>query len=106
MARKLALGIESSANKIGVGVVDSNGNVLSNERETFITPPGTGFLPRETAAHHTVHILRLVQQALTRASVSHESIDVVCYTKGPGMGAPYRLAARSRKRFLFCGANR
>lgn len=45
-----AIGIEGSANKIGVGIVryDGEGNyeTLSNPRKTFITPPGQGFLPR------------------------------------------------------------
>lgn len=36
-----ALGIEGSANKIGVGIVDQHGNILANPRETFVTPPGT-----------------------------------------------------------------
>jgi N6-L-threonylcarbamoyladenine synthase len=42
----LTLGIEGSANKIGIGVVDKHGNILSNPRRTFVTPPGTGFLPK------------------------------------------------------------
>jgi N6-L-threonylcarbamoyladenine synthase len=46
------LGIEGSANKIGIGIVNKNGDILANPRETFITPPGTGFVPKETADHH------------------------------------------------------
>jgi len=38
------LGIEGSANKIGVGIVDSLGNILANPRKTYITPPGKIFL--------------------------------------------------------------
>jgi N6-L-threonylcarbamoyladenine synthase len=51
----IALGIEGSANKVGVGIVRYNGvqyEILTNPRKTFITPPGEGFLPRETAYHH------------------------------------------------------
>ncbi|CAM9681709.1 unnamed protein product [Chrysoparadoxa australica] len=51
----IALGIEGSANKVGIGILKySKGRyeTLSNPRKTFITPPGTGFLPRETAQHH------------------------------------------------------
>lgn len=47
------MGIEGSANKVGVGknffnlgIVDAEGNIVANPRKTFITPPGTGFLPR------------------------------------------------------------
>jgi len=54
----------------------------------YITPPGTGFLPRETAVHHQAHILPLVAQALSEAGVDPSELDVLCYTKGPGMGGP------------------
>eukprot|EP01053_Blabericola_migrator_P013346 Blabericola_migrator_1__13345@NODE_941_length_5958_cov_318_391445_g653_i0_p2_GENE_NODE_941_length_5958_cov_318_391445_g653_i0NODE_941_length_5958_cov_318_391445_g653_i0_p2_ORF_typecomplete_len358_score54_76Peptidase_M22/PF00814_25/1_3e75Carbam_trans_N/PF02543_15/7_8e07BcrAD_BadFG/PF01869_20/0_47BcrAD_BadFG/PF01869_20/2_5e02_NODE_941_length_5958_cov_318_391445_g653_i047295802 len=90
----LALGIEGSANKIGVGIVDENGNILSNPRKTYITPPGEGFLPRFTAAHHRQHVLDLLDQALKEAGVGLDQIDVFCYTKGPGMGAPLLVGAQ------------
>jgi N6-L-threonylcarbamoyladenine synthase len=63
------MGIEGSANKIGVGIVDREGRVLSNPRETFITPPGTGFLPKETAEHHREKILEIVKKALKEANL-------------------------------------
>jgi N6-L-threonylcarbamoyladenine synthase len=84
----LAMGFEGSANKVAVGVVRSDGAILSNPRKTYITPPGTGFLPRETAEHHREVILDLVQAALDEAGVAPKDLDVLCYTKGPGMGAP------------------
>lgn len=36
------------------GVIGDEGryDILSNPRKTYLTPPGTGFLPRETAWHH------------------------------------------------------
>ena len=85
---KLALGIEGSANKIGIGIVDEEGNILANPRKTYITPPGTGFMPRETAVHHADHVVALVQEAMQAASVRACDIKVICYTKGPGMGGP------------------
>lgn len=97
MKRTLALGIEGSANKIGVGIVDENGSVLSNVRETYITPPGTGFLPRETAIHHSQHVLRLVQRALEEAGVTMQEVEVICYTKGPGMGGPLSIGCTVAK---------
>lgn len=48
----------------------------------------TGFLPRETARHHQKHVLDILQQALDEGNIKPEDIDVVCYTKGPGIGAP------------------
>ncbi|XP_073974484.1 probable tRNA N6-adenosine threonylcarbamoyltransferase Tcs3 isoform X1 [Rhodnius prolixus] len=83
----VSLGFEGSANKLGIGVV-RDGEVLSNCRRTYITPPGEGFLPKETAQHHRDNILILLKEAFQKAGVTPFDIDVVCYTKGPGMGAP------------------
>ena len=85
---RYALGIEGSANKIGIGIVAPDGSIVANVRRTFVTPPGTGFLPRETALHHRDHINMLVRQALDEAKLTPSDIMCICYTKGPGMGAP------------------
>nr|XP_047128646.1 probable tRNA N6-adenosine threonylcarbamoyltransferase isoform X3 [Hydra vulgaris] len=83
----IAIGFEGSANKIGIGIIQ-DGKVLSNPRHTFITPPGTGFLPSDTAKHHQQHVLNILQQALDDSKITLKEIDCVCFTKGPGMGAP------------------
>ena len=83
----VALGLEGSANKLGVGIV-RDGVVLSNVRHTYHAPPGQGFLPRDTAAHHRRHVLEVLRSALDEAGVTPAEIDCVCFTKGPGMGAP------------------
>ena len=53
-----------------------------------MTPPGEGFLPRETAWHHQSHVVALVRSALELAGLKPEDLDCVCYTRGPGMGGP------------------
>uniref|UniRef100_A0A4X1USY0 N(6)-L-threonylcarbamoyladenine synthase n=1 Tax=Sus scrofa TaxID=9823 RepID=A0A4X1USY0_PIG len=70
------LGFEGSANKIGVGVV-RDGTVLANPRRTYVTPPGTGFLPGDTARHHRAVILDLLQEALTEAGLTSQDIDCI-----------------------------
>ncbi|KAK5121968.1 putative tRNA threonylcarbamoyladenosine biosynthesis protein kae1 [Meristemomyces frigidus] len=72
--------------------------ILANLRHTYNSPPGTGFLPKDTAAHHRRWVVRLVKQAMKQAGVQLEDIDCICYTKGPGMGAPLgsvAIAART-----------
>ncbi|KAG9391723.1 Kae1/YgjD family [Carpediemonas membranifera] len=81
------LGIEGSANKLAAAVLQ-NGNILSNERNTFITPPGQGFLPKETAEHHRKYVLDIINDALNIAKVTMKDIDLISFTKGPGMGGP------------------
>lgn len=88
------LGIEGSANKIGIGVV-RNGETLSNPRSTFHAATGEGFRPSETAQHHRQHVLQLLIQALKDANVKdpEREIDAIAYTKGPGMGATLQVGA-------------
>lgn len=88
-----AIGFEGSANKIGVGII-RDGEVLSNPRSTYITPPGEGFRPNLTAKHHQAAILDLIDRALNEAKIkSLADVDVFCFTKGPGMGAPLIVVA-------------
>lgn len=78
----LVMGFEGSANKLGVGIVDEKGNILCNVRHTYITPPGSGFLPRDTAHHHQKHILALVQEALHSTALSPNQLTALAFTKG------------------------
>jgi len=106
------LGIEGSANKVGVGVLrysraDNTYRILANPRKTFIAPTGQGFLPRETSWHHQAHIVSVVKSALVEAFGSdddknnddddpnqfHKKIDAISFTKGPGMGGPLQSCA-------------
>ncbi|GAA5986612.1 hypothetical protein JCM10908_003823 [Rhodotorula pacifica] len=107
----LALGLEGSANKLGVGLIlhspPAQGldaaptaigdlattSILSNIRHTYVTPPGEGFLPSDTARHHKRWIADVVEKALAEAGKTMQDVDVVCFTKGPGMGAPLQTVA-------------
>lgn len=88
----IVLGFEGSANKLGIGIVQ-NGKILSNCRRTYVTPAGEGFLPKETAQHHRQNILDLLKETFELSGLKHSDIDVICYTKGPGMGAPLATVA-------------
>ena len=86
-ADMITIGFEGSANKLGIGII-RDGVILSNLRCTYITPPGHGFQPKFTAIHHREEIIGLLQRSLETADIRPEEISCVCYTKGPGMGAP------------------
>ncbi|KAI9762360.1 MAG: putative tRNA threonylcarbamoyladenosine biosynthesis protein kae1 [Chaenotheca gracillima] len=94
----IAIGLEGSANKLGVGLIlhppkGGPAQVLSNIRHTFVSPPGEGFLPKDTAKHHRSWVVKLVKQAMSEAGVGIDDVDCICYTKGPGMGAPLQSVA-------------
>ncbi|PLB33569.1 O-sialoglycoprotein endopeptidase [Aspergillus candidus] len=94
----IAIGLEGSANKLGVGIMShpndgSTPQVLANIRHTYVSPPGEGFLPKDTARHHRSWVVKLVRKALKEARLSVQDVDCICYTKGPGMGAPLQSVA-------------
>ncbi len=77
----LILGMEGSANKLGIGIIRDGEAVLSNPRVTYVTPPGQGFKPTETAIHHRSHVVKLTRKALDEAGVKPEELDAIAYTK-------------------------
>lgn len=94
----IAIGLEGSANKLGVGIMlhpedGSTPRVLANIRHTYVSPPGEGFLPKDTARHHRSWVVKLVKRALREARISVRDVDCICFTKGPGMGAPLQSVA-------------
>ncbi|KIS01302.1 tRNA threonylcarbamoyladenosine biosynthesis protein [Cryptococcus deuterogattii 2001/935-1] len=98
----LALGIEGSANKLGCGIISHSPSttggstvvtVLSNVRHTYITPPGEGFLPSDTARHHREWVVRVIEEAVRKAGVRMGDLDCIAFTKGPGMGTPLQVGA-------------
>lgn len=82
----VALGLEGSANKLGAGIIrhneDGSTTVLANVRHTYITPPGEGFLPRDTAQHHREWAIKVIKDAFVQAGLSMHELDCICYTKG------------------------
>lgn len=102
----LALGLEGSANKLGAGLIlhsppsstlgssskatpnggadsaTSSVSILSNIRHTYVTPPGEGFLPSDTARHHKSWITQVIAKALASANKTMADVDVICFTQG------------------------
>ncbi len=93
----ICVGIESTAEKLGVGVVTEEGEVLANEKAQYTPPPGSGILPREAAEHHSRELPDLLQRALDKAGVEPEEIDLVAYSQGPGLGPCLRVGATAAR---------
>ncbi|ORY32802.1 O-sialoglyco protein endopeptidase [Naematelia encephala] len=100
--RLVCLGIEGSANKLGAGIISHEPSpssrttkvtVLSNVRHTYITPPGEGFLPSDTARHHREWVVKVIREAVRKAGVRMEDLDCIAFTQGPGMGTPLQVGA-------------
>jgi N6-L-threonylcarbamoyladenine synthase len=89
----LCLGIESTAHTFGCSIVDSKGKVLSDERDIYKAPEGSGIHPREASRHHMETSANVFRQSLQSAGVSMKDIDIIGYSAGPGLGPCLRVGA-------------
>ena len=92
----ITLGIEGTAHTLGVGIVDSERKVLSNVLDMY-RPPEGGLHPREAANHHADVVSPLILKALEEAGVSMKEVDVISFSKGPGLGPCLRVAATAAR---------
>jgi N6-L-threonylcarbamoyladenine synthase len=88
----ICVGIEATAHTFGVGIVTSDGKILANEKSSFTSEKG-GIHPREAAQHHSVFWEFVLDRALEKANVSLNDIDLVSFSKGPGLGHCLRIGA-------------
>ena len=92
----LCLGIEGTAEKLGVGIVDSTGKIYVNIGKHYIPQTG-GIHPREASRHHAENLPSLVKKALKDANVCFEDLDLVAFSQGPGLGPCLRVIATAAR---------
>ncbi len=91
-AGKCCLGIESSADDFGVGVVTFGGEILANKSDSYIPAEG-GIHPREAARHHAEVADKVIQSALATADVKPQELACIAFSQGPGLGPSLRTGA-------------
>jgi len=88
----ICLGIESTADNLGVGIASSDGKILANEVKVHVPDVG-GIHPREAARHHSENIGMVITAALNNAQITAKDIDFVSFAQGPGLGPCLRTGA-------------
>jgi len=89
--RIVCLGIESTAHTFGVGIVKSDGSVLSNVASVYKTKKGWGIIPKDAAEHHKRVKKDVLKKALCKAKLKLEDIDIVSFSQGPGLPLSLRV---------------
>ena len=92
----ISLGIEGTAEKTGVGIVDSDGNILAMAGRQLYPEEG-GIHPRLAAEHHAEWIPKLIPQALEESGLRYSDIDLISFSQGPGLGPALRIVATSAR---------
>ncbi len=92
----ISLGIEGTAEKTGIGIVDSDGNILAMAGKQLFPEKG-GIHPRIAAEHHAEWIPKLIPQAIQQAGITYNDIDLISFSQGPGLGPALRIVATSAR---------
>lgn len=92
----ISLGIEGTAEKTGVGIVDEEGNILASCGKQLI-PESGGIHPREAGEHHAKWIPKLIVQALDESGLNLNELDLISFSQGPGLGPALRIIATSAR---------
>jgi N6-L-threonylcarbamoyladenine synthase/protein kinase Bud32 len=90
------MGLEGTAEKTGVGIVDSSGEILASVGKSLI-PESGGIHPREAAEHHANNIVPLIKEALVESGLELKDIDLVAFSRGPGLGPALRTVATAAR---------
>ena len=83
----LTLGIESSCDETSVAVVEDGRRVRSNviASQIEIHRATGGVVPEVAAREHVVKIIPVLNEALAKAGVTLEQLDLIAVTAGPGL---------------------
>ena len=90
--KTVCLGLEGTAHSFGAGLVTSEGKVLSNEWD-MLKPDEGGIHPREASRHHSELGPKIVQEAVSNAGIGFHDIDLIAFSRGPGLGPSLRTTA-------------
>ncbi|NVM45938.1 MAG: bifunctional N(6)-L-threonylcarbamoyladenine synthase/serine/threonine protein kinase [Candidatus Lokiarchaeota archaeon] len=90
---KLALGIESTAHTWSVGIIDFSGNVIGLANDMFIPAKG-GLHPVLVREQHLNNFMGIINKALSEASISIRDIDLIAFSKSPGLGPILKIGAQ------------
>ncbi|MBU0470886.1 MAG: tRNA (adenosine(37)-N6)-threonylcarbamoyltransferase complex transferase subunit TsaD [Nanoarchaeota archaeon] len=80
----IILGVEATAHTFGVGIVTSEGKVLSNVKDSY-SSPDKGMIPDEIAKHHKDVAEEILSKALKEAGLTWKNVDLIAYSAGPGL---------------------
>jgi N6-L-threonylcarbamoyladenine synthase len=89
------LGIECTAHTLSMGVYGS-GRVFSNVIDTY-SGGSEGLIPRKMADHHSAVFADVLSKSLADAGMAMDSIGLVAFSQGPGIGAPLSVGIAGAK---------
>jgi len=96
MKLKKVLGIESTAHTWSVGIIGFDGTVFSLVNDMYIPEKG-GLHPALVKEQHLNNFMSIINQALLEASISIHDIDLIAFSKSPGLGPILKIGAQAAR---------
>ena len=96
--KMLVLGIETSCDETGVALYDGKNKKIIFECLFSQADKHSlygGVVPELAARDHTNKFLPLLKKGLNDSNINLKDIDVIAYTKGPGLRGPLMVGAAS-----------
>ncbi len=90
------LGLEGTAHTLGVGIVDGGFKPLADVRNQYV-PESGGIHPRDASQHMSAVMGETLEQALHEAGLGMPDIDLVSFSRGPGLGPCLRTVATAAR---------
>lgn len=79
----ITLGIESTAHTFGVGIIEDE-EVLVNLKSSY-SPKEGGIHPRKASEHHYANAKQTLNNAIQKADIEEDNIDLISFSQGPGI---------------------
>ncbi len=101
-ARVIVLGVESSCDETGVGLVSEGvllGDALASSMDAHARFGGV--VPEVAARAHLEAIVPVLHEALDKASLQLSDVDAVAVTAGPGLSTAVQVGLASAKALAF-----
>jgi len=97
------LGIETSCDETSAAVVQDGARILSNvvSSQVDLHRPYGGVVPELASRHHLQLIDAVVTEALEKAGVTHDQVDAVAATYGPGLASSLLIGLNAGKGIAF-----
>ncbi len=96
MKLKKVLGIESTAHTWGVGIIGFDGTVFSLVNDMYVPEKG-GLHPALVKEQHLNNFMDIINQALLEANISIHDIDLIAFSKSPGLGPILKIGAQAAR---------
>ena len=94
---QICIGLESTAHTFGASIVDTDGNIISDVKDIYKAPKGSGIHPREASRHHSNIANEVIQRAIEQAKIKYTELDIISYSAGPGIGPCLRVGATAAR---------